>query len=107
MDVIQRYIFRGGFVRSLSDLRRRLQARTTFTVADVDDLTAHYPPTLRAWRSRLIEHWEELTGLGYRDSLLRLWVYYFCYSEAGFLERTIGNVQLLLTKADGATGRPA
>ncbi len=107
VDVIQRYIFPGGFLPSLSDLRRRLQARTTFTVADVDDLTAHYPPTLRAWRSRLIEHWEELTGLGYRDSLLRLWVYYFCYSEAGFLERTIGNVQLLLTKADGATGRPA
>ena len=99
VDVIQRYIFPGGFLPSLPDLRRRLRARTSFTVADVDDISVHYPPTLRAWRSRLLDHWEELTALGYRDSLLRLWEYYFCYSEAGFLERTVGDVQLLLTRA--------
>ena len=104
VDVIQRYLFPGGFLPSLSDLRRRFEARTTLTVADVDDITAHYPPTLRAWRSRLLDHWEELTALGYRDSLLRLWEYYFCYSEAGFLERTVADVQLLLTKAGAGGG---
>ena len=103
VDVVQRHIFPGGFLPSLSDLRRRFEARTTFAVADVDDITAHYPPTLRAWRSRLIDRREELIALGYRDSLLRLWEYYFCYSEAGFLERTIGDVQLLLTGASSCT----
>ena len=107
VDVIQRYVFPGGFLPSLADLRRRLRARSAFAVADVDDITVHYPPTLRAWRSRLRGRWAQLVASGYPESLLRLWDYYFCYSEAGFLERTIGDVQLLLTKAGGATGRPA
>jgi cyclopropane-fatty-acyl-phospholipid synthase len=107
VDVIQRYIFPGGFLPSLTDLCRRLGARTAFTLADVDDITPHYPPTLRAWRSRLRDQWDELVALGYPESLLRLWEYYFCYSEAGFLERTVGDVQLLLTKAGAAAERPA
>jgi DUF1365 family protein len=31
-------------------------------------------------------------------TLLRNWGYYFCYCEGGFRERTIGDVQILLTK---------
>ena len=108
VDVIQRYVFPGGFLPSLSDLRRRLRARTSFAIADVDDITAHYPPTLREWRSRLAGNAKTLAALGYPEALLRLWEYYFCYSEAGFLERAIGDVQLLLTKsADGAAERTA
>jgi len=30
-----------------------------------------------------------------------MWEYYFCYCEGGFLERTIGDVQLTLAKARG------
>ena len=32
-----------------------------------------------------------------------MWEYYFCYCEAGFLERAIGDVQLLLLKPDRGT----
>jgi cyclopropane-fatty-acyl-phospholipid synthase len=28
-----------------------------------------------------------------------LWDYYLCYCEGGFIERQLGNVQMLLTKA--------
>ena len=28
----------------------------------------------------------------------RMWLYYFAYCEAGFLERSIGDVQMLLTR---------
>jgi len=31
-----------------------------------------------------------------------LWEYYFSYSEGGFLERTIGDVQIALIKANKA-----
>ena len=27
-----------------------------------------------------------------------MWEYYFCYCEGGFLERRLGDVQMLLTK---------
>ena len=42
----------------------------------------------------------ELRTLGYSDAFLRMWEYYFCYCEAGFLERAIGDVQLLLLKPE-------
>ncbi|MBM63583.1 MAG: SAM-dependent methyltransferase [Acidobacteria bacterium] len=101
VDFIQRYIFPGGFLPSLDDLVRRLELHTEFDLTAVDEITEHYPGTLRAWRTRLIENWTELIGLGYPDTLLRLWEFYFCYSEGGFLERTVGDFQLLLTKRTG------
>ena len=98
VDVIQRYIFPGGFLPSLADLRRRVAARTEFRIVDLDDISDHYPPTLRLWRAGLRQNWSGLQARGYPESLLRMWEYYFCYSEGGFLERTIGDVQLVLTK---------
>ena len=97
VDFIQRYIFPGGFLPSVA-IMRELTARTALEVVKVDDITHHYPPTLRAWRAALHRRWFDLISLGYPDRLLRLWDYYFCYSEGGFLERTIGDVQVTLTK---------
>ena len=36
--------------------------------------------------------------LGYDEYFLRLWEFYLCYCEGGFMERTIGTAQLLLAK---------
>jgi cyclopropane-fatty-acyl-phospholipid synthase len=36
-----------------------------------------------------------------------MWRYYFCYCEAGFLERSIGDVQLLLLKPECRLEVPA
>lgn len=98
VDVIQRYIFPGGFLPSLGDLRSRIAERTDLQIADLHDITRHYPRTLRLWRRRFVESWPRLRALGYPDELLRMWEYYFCYCEGGFLEQTIGDVQLLLAK---------
>jgi cyclopropane-fatty-acyl-phospholipid synthase len=35
---------------------------------------------------------------GYPESFIRMWEFYLCYCEAGFLERVIGDVQMLLVK---------
>ena len=102
VDVIQRYIFPGGFLPCLADLRVRLARATSFRIADRQDITEHYPPTLRCWRERLAANRAKLEALGYPRRLLRLWDYYFSYCEGGFLERTIGTVQLLLNRAGAA-----
>ncbi len=39
-----------------------------------------------------------ITALGYTPEFLRLWDFYLSYCEGGFLERSIGNVQLLFAK---------
>ena len=98
VDVIQRYIFPGGFLPSTADLRRRIADRTDFRIANLDDITEHYPRTLRLWRQCLVENWSHLRERGYPETLLRMWEYYFCYSEGGFLEETVGDVQLLLSR---------
>ena len=102
VDFIQRYIFPGGFLPSVDDLRKRVATVTDFQIAEIRDITDHYPPTLRHWRDRLRTNWGQLESLGYSSELLRLWEYYFSYSEGGFLERTIGDVQIALIKANKA-----
>lgn len=94
-DFIQRYIFPGSFLPSVRDLRRRLDA-TSLSLVQLDDLTAHYPPTLRAWAQNVCHRYDELRAQGYSEDFLRLWHYYLSYCEGGFLERTIGDVHLLL-----------
>jgi cyclopropane-fatty-acyl-phospholipid synthase len=39
-----------------------------------------------------------IAALGFDDRFQRLWEFYFCYCEGGFLERAIGTTQLLLTR---------
>ncbi|MCY4122698.1 MAG: class I SAM-dependent methyltransferase, partial [Acidobacteria bacterium] len=99
VDVIQRHDFPGGFLPCLADLRMRLARATSFRIESRHDITEHYPPTLRCWRERLAANRERLEALGYPRRLLRLWDYYFSYCEGGFLERTVGAVQLLLNRA--------
>ena len=64
----------------------------------LDDITAHYPPTLAAWRERFFGAWERLRPHGYDERFRRLWDFYLSSSEAGFRERRIGDVQALFAK---------
>ena len=43
---------------------------------------------------------ERVRALGYPEEFIRMWEFYLRYSEAGFRERYIGDVQMLLTKPD-------
>ena len=47
---------------------------------------------------------EEIKALGYDEAFIRLWEFYFCYCEGGFLERTIGVVQVTAVKPDNIDG---
>ena len=38
---------------------------------------------------------DDVRALGYSSEFVRLWQYYLCYCEGGFLERVIGNVQFI------------
>ena len=66
----------------------------------LEDLTSHYVRTLEHWRRRFRANIDNTRALGFSEEFLRLWQFYFCYCEAGFRERIIGDVQLLLCKPD-------
>lgn len=109
---IKEHIFPGGSLPSLGSLADDLAKRTDLRLISLQDLTPHYVPTLRQWREQLSRHTEELARLGYDERFQRIWMLYLAYCEAGFAERRIGDVQLLLAKPEcdlgnlPATGDP-
>jgi cyclopropane-fatty-acyl-phospholipid synthase len=92
-------IFPGGSLPSLEALGRDVARCTDLQVVHLHDITAHYPATLRRWRERFIAHGEQLAELGYDERFRRLWTLYLAYCEAGFAERRICDVQVVLAKA--------
>ena len=83
---------------SLTAMCRALTENTSLVVEDVENIGIHYTRTLREWRRALMGKAEQARAQGFDDVFLRTWDYYFSYCEAGFATRTLGDVQLVLTR---------
>jgi cyclopropane-fatty-acyl-phospholipid synthase len=92
------YIFPGGCLPSNEIIARCVARRTDLHQVGVQDISAHYAVTLRHWRARFEERLDAVRALGYDERFVRLWRLYLAYCEAGFRERRIRDVQLLLAK---------
>ena len=92
------HVFPGGCLPSEGMIAGCLERVTSMKQVWIDDITAHYPPTLAAWRERFFAAWERLRDRGYDERFRRLWDFYLSSSEAGFRERRIGDVQALFAK---------
>jgi cyclopropane-fatty-acyl-phospholipid synthase len=91
-------IFPGGCLPSLAVISRCVADRTDMRALDLEDITEHYVETLRRWRETFTANAAELAELGYDERFRRIWTLYLAYCEAGFAERRISDVQLLLAK---------
>ncbi|WP_341871424.1 cyclopropane-fatty-acyl-phospholipid synthase family protein [Aeoliella straminimaris] len=98
VDFIQQHVFPGGFLPSPSAMTECLRTHTDFRLQNMEDFALHYARTLRLWREKLWSQLDAVRELGFDDRFLRLWKYYLCYCEAGFLEHQIGVSQWMLTK---------
>ncbi len=98
-DWIQKHIFPGGLLPSLTVLSREMTRDSRLFVEDLENIGIHYARTLREWRERFMAHREEVRALGFDESFLRAWEYYLAYCGAGFAERVLNNLQLVLTRA--------
>lgn len=98
VDFIQRFIFPGSFIPSVSAMLGALPRRTDLRPFHLEDIGPSYAITLRRWRERFNAGLARVRELGYPERFVRMWNYYLCYCEGGFLERSIGNVQMLLVK---------
>jgi cyclopropane-fatty-acyl-phospholipid synthase len=92
------HVFPGGCLPSEGLIAGCLERVTSMRQVWIDDITAHYPPTLASWRERFFDGWERLRAEGYDERFRRLWDFYLSSSEAGFRERRIGDVQALFAK---------
>lgn len=98
VDFIQRYIFPGSCIPSVAAMTGAVARATDMRLTDLKDIGPDYAVTLRCWRKNFFANLEQVRALGYPESFIRMWEFYLCYCEAGFVERVIGDVQLLLVK---------
>jgi cyclopropane-fatty-acyl-phospholipid synthase len=98
VDFIQRYVFPGSCVPSIAAMNDAMRRSSDLRLTHLEDIGPHYARTLRDWRRRFFERIDDVRAQGYPETFIRLWEYYLCYCEAGFEERYIGDVQMLLAK---------
>ena len=98
VDFIQRFVFPGSFIPSVTAIAQSLRRATDLKVFHLEDIGPHYATTLRDWRRNVHARVGEVRALGYPEEFLRLWDFYLSYCEGGFAERQLGDVQMLLTK---------
>ena len=97
---INTQVFPGGCLPSLELIHRCLASETDMRTVWLDDVTQHYAETVARWREAFVEAAERAEALGYDLRFRRMWELYLSYVEAGFLERRIGDVQMLFAKPE-------
>jgi cyclopropane-fatty-acyl-phospholipid synthase len=107
VDFIQRYVFPGSCVPSMAAMLGAMAKGSDLRVVDADDITNHYVPTLQGWRTNFLENLDEIRELGYDERFVRMWTYYLAYCEAGFAERYIGTMHMVLARPRADWSGPA
>ena len=98
-DFIQHYIFPGGMLPTISEIRRQT-AQAGLALQSMETFGASYARTLAEWRRRFHAAWPRIERQGFDERFRRMWDYYLAYCEGGFRAGTI-NVGLYVL------GRPA
>lgn len=95
---IQKHIFPGGMLPSLTALCTAMTSHSRLIVESVENIGMHYAPTLRHWRERFEGASHDLDRMGYDKALRRTWVYYFALCEAQFRMRALNDIQMVLVR---------
>ena len=98
VDFIKRFIFPGSFIPCVSALTGAAARASDLRLVNLEDIGPSYALTLRHWRQRFMDRLDEVRRQGYDERFIRMWEFYLCYCEGGFMERSIGDVHLLLAR---------
>ena len=100
VDFIQKYIFPGSCIPSINAMQNAITGSGDMVINDVRDIGYHYAKTLAAWREKFTRNKRSIVKLGFDERFLRMWFFYFCYCQGGFLEKSISTIHLHITKPD-------
>lgn len=98
VDFIQRYIFPGSCIPSVTAMNDSITRASDLKLVHLEDIGPHYATTLRKWRENFFHNIDAVRALGYTEEFIRMWEFYLCYCEGGFIERALGDVHMLLAK---------
>lgn len=99
IDYIKRYIFPGSFIPCVSVITQTA-GEYALVVNNLLDIGQSYAITLKEWRERFFKNISKVREQGFDERFIRLWEFYLCYCEGGFLEKSISDVQIHFRKAD-------
>ncbi|PPR47334.1 MAG: Tuberculostearic acid methyltransferase UfaA1 [Alphaproteobacteria bacterium MarineAlpha5_Bin9] len=96
-DFIQKYIFPGGILPSKNQLFDLCKA-SNLKINELSSFGESYAKTLKIWNKDFQKSWEEISRMGFTNKFKRMWEYYFCYCETGFITHSTDVSQLILKK---------
>jgi cyclopropane-fatty-acyl-phospholipid synthase len=98
VDFIKRHVFPGSFIPCVTAMVESAARAGKLRLLNLEDFGGSYAATLNHWRQRFHARVDRVRALGYDDRFVRMWEFYLCYCEGGFLERSISDVHLLLAR---------
>ena len=95
-DFIQKYIFPGGFLPSLSFMKSLIK-KNNLELLKVNSYSDDYAKTLAIWRENFLKVWGNIAPLGFDETFKRMWEFYLSYCEAGFKSKNIDLIQFSMS----------
>jgi cyclopropane-fatty-acyl-phospholipid synthase len=99
---INKYIFPGGFLPSVTAIDEVTRADTTLRLAERLSFGQHYAETLERWDQAFLAAGEQVRDLGFDNTFRRMWHFYLEYSRAGFASGYIDVQQLTFERGGRA-----
>lgn len=98
VDWIQKHIFPGSLLPSVSAINSAVNKTGDLTMVDLKDMGLDYAKTLHLWFMEFNKHLEQVRALGFDSTFIRKWNYYLNYCEAAFAMRNINVMQFVYTR---------
>ena len=95
-DFIQKYIFPGGFLPSLSFIKSLIK-KNNLGLLKVNSYSDDYAKTLAIWRDNFLKAWSNIAPLGFDETFKKMWEFYLSYCEAGFKSKNINLIQFSMS----------
>ena len=95
-DFIQKYIFPGGFLPSLSFMKSLIK-KNNLNLLKVNSYPDDYAKTLATWRENFLKVWSNIAPLGFDETFKKMWEFYLSYCEAGFKSKNIDLIQFSMS----------
>ncbi len=98
VDWIQKHIFPGSLLPSVAALNKSVNNTGNLTLVDLKDIGLDYATTLVKWAEQFNKNIAAVKNLGFDETFIRKWNYYFSYCEAAFTMRNINVMQMVYAR---------
>lgn len=102
-DWIQKYIFPGSLLPSYSMIQKMINKTGTLNLHNYEDITDSYAKTLLIWQDNFNANLKHVRELGFGDSFIRKWNYYFSYCAGAFKMHNIKTAQMIFSRPNNPT----